>query len=210
MRKLAAMFLAFCGLWIASCQRDGSGVTPESSAFESVAATAARYSVMTDSVTVGKCRGKLTEVAVADLSAVIAGYISTTYPGSTIKVAAKDDDGKVVVALVLADGSAKGLLFNADGTFKQEMKQHEHKGKIAKIEVSALPAPITSYITASYTSAVIKAAGKNADGEYFVAITVDGKIKVLLFKADGTFSKELEKPAFPPAKPGRPGKGGKQ
>jgi len=197
MKKLGFLLVMLSGVWFASCQKEGSDLSPADEALEIesvVTASAARYAVSTDSVTLGKCKGKLTEVATADLSAVTTGYISTTYAGSTIVYAAKDEAGKVVVAIKLADGTLKGLLFNADGTFKEELKQHPKKAKLTKIEVSELPVTITSYITSGYAGAVIKQAGKNAEGVYFVGILIDSKIKVLLFNADGTFSKELEKP----------------
>jgi hypothetical protein len=211
MKKMIAMVVALAGLWIVGCQKDNSGVTPsvESTTLESVVSAAARYSVTTDSVTVGKCKGKLTEIAAADLSTAISAYINSTYAGATVKFAAKDAEGKVIVAIVLTDGTVKGLLFNADGTFNAELKQHAAKAKLTKIEASALPAAITSYISTTYAGAEIKQAGKNAAGEYFVGILVDSKIKVLLFKADGTFNKELEKPEFAPGHPGKPGNGGK-
>ena len=195
------MLVVLSGVWFVSCQKDSSDSTVSpvdefSDIDDVVSATAARYAVSTDSVTVGKCKGKLTEVAVADLSAIITNYISTTYTGSTVTYAAKDESGKVVVAVTLADGTLKGLLFNADGTFKEEVKGHLNKAKLTTVEISALPAAITTYISANYATAEIKKAGTNTDGEYFVAILIDSKVKVLLFSADSTFSKELEKPAM--------------
>ncbi|KAA6439976.1 hypothetical protein FEM33_09750 [Dyadobacter flavalbus] len=195
MKRISLLLVVLAGIWFSSCQKDGSAVDPavESVDFESVVSTAARYSVSTDSVTAGKCKGKLTEVATADLPAAVTSYITATYAGSEIKYAAKDQSGKIIVALTLADGTAKGLLFNADGTFQEELKQHAHKASLTKIDVSALPAAITAYITANYAGSTVSAAATNADGAYFVAITADNVIKVLLFNADGTFSKELEK-----------------
>jgi len=199
MKKLVFILVCLSGVWFTSCQKDSdsSTVTPVeevSDVADVVSNTAARYAVSTDSVTIGKCKGKLTEVATADLSTAITTYISTTFAGSTIKYAAKDEAGKTVVAITLGDGTLKGLLFNADGTFKEELKQHAKKAKLTKVEVSALPAAVTVYIANTYAGAEIKTAGTNAAGEFFVAILIDSKIKVLLFNADGTFSKELEKP----------------
>jgi hypothetical protein len=197
MKKISLLLLVLTSVWFAACQKDdvaSPDAVEESADFESVVESAARYSVATDSVTIGKCKGKLTEVAVADLAATITSYISTTYPGSEIKYAAKDQSGKVVVAITLADGTVKGLLFNADGTFKEELKQHEHKAKLTKIEITALPSAITNYITTSYAGATIKLAGTNDAGEYFVGILLDDKVKILLFNADGSFNKELEAP----------------
>lgn len=208
MRKLIAVFLTLTGVWLASCQKDSSGLSPaeESTEFENVTAAAARYAVATDSVTVKKCKGKLTEVATADLSAEVTGYIASAYAGATVKFAAKDAEGKVIVAITLADGTVKGLLFNADGTFNTELKEHPRKAKLVKVEITALPSAITTYISANYAGAEVKQAGMNGDGEYFIGISADGKGKVLLFNADGSFKSELEKPALHPGKPGKPGK----
>ena len=195
MKRVSLLLVVLAGIWFSACQKDNTGVDPavETADFESVVSTAARYSVATDSVTVGKCKGKLTEMATADLPATVTDYITATYAGSEIKFAAKDQSGKIIVAITLADGTAKGLLFNADGTFAEELKQHAHKAKLTKIEVSALPAATTAYITANYAGSTISTAATNADGAYFVAITTNDVVKVLLFNADGTFSKELEK-----------------
>jgi hypothetical protein len=204
MKRMIVVLLSCVGLWVTGCKNDGMMPTTDATELASVAGAAARYSATTDSVTVGRCKGKLTEIAVADLPAAVASYINTNYAGATVKFAAADAGGKVVVAIVLTDGTAKGLLFDADGAFNSELKRHAHKAKLTKVEISALPAAVTTYISTSYAGAEIKQAGTNADGEYFVGILSDGKIKVLLFKADGTFNKELEKPAFAPGKPGKP------
>ena len=68
-------------------------------------------------------RGKFTAVAVADLPAAITTYITTTYAGSTIKDAAKNAEGQFVVVVKTSDGKPVALLFEADGTFKQVLKQ---------------------------------------------------------------------------------------
>jgi len=190
------LLVLLAGIWFVACQKNNGTLDPqgEASDLETVIESAARYGILTDSVTIGKCKGKLTEVATADLPVAVTDYINANYAGSEIKYAAKDQSGKIVVALTLTDGTAKGLLFNADGTFKEELAQHAHKAKLTKVEISTLPASVTSYITSNYANADIKLAATNDAGEYFVAITVDNSVKILLFNADGTFSKELEKP----------------
>jgi len=199
MKQMVLLLVASVGFWFVSCQKDSSDMSPSADtddvSLETVANTAARFSLEADSVTTHTCKGKLTEVAVADLSAVITNYISTTYPGSTLKFAAKDESGKVVVSILLADGTPKGVIFNADGSFKAELKSHAKRAKLTEVAIANLPATITGYITTNYAGAEIKKAGNNADGQYFVGIVLDGKVKVLLFNADGTFNKELEKPA---------------
>jgi len=205
MRRVVLLLVASVGMWMVSCSKDNSGVNPATDAssdavsLETISTTAARFSVESDSVTMHVCKGKLTEVAVADLSPVITAYISTTYPSSTIKYAAADQSGKTVVSILLADGTTpKGLIFNADGTFKEELTRVAHKAKLTEVAVADLPAAVTSYITTTYAGAEIKKAGTNADGQYFVGIIIDSKVKILLFNADGTINKELEKPVKGP------------
>ncbi|OIN56408.1 PepSY-like domain-containing protein [Arsenicibacter rosenii] len=67
-------------------------------------------------------RGKLTEVAAADLPAAITTYITTNYAGATVKKAGKLSDGQYVVSIKPASGNPVDLLFAADGTFKQVLK----------------------------------------------------------------------------------------
>ena len=57
--------------------------------------------------------------------------------------------------------------------------------------VADLPATITSYISTNYAGATIKEAGKTTMGTYLVGIEVNSIFKLLVFKADGTFEKEL-------------------
>lgn len=161
---------------------------------DAVMTAAARYAVAEDTAAAKKCRGKLTEVAVADLSQPVTAYISTTYTGSEVKYAAKDEAGMVIVAVKLADGSVVGLLFNADGSFKQELKPHLRKAKLTKIEISAMPAAVTTYVTSTYAGYTIVQAAQNGDGQYVVGAKLNDKIVVLLFNADGTFNKELTRP----------------
>ena len=199
MKRMVLLLIASVGFWFVSCQKDNSDMSPamdtDDVSLETVANSAARFSLEADSVTTRTCKGKLTEVAVADLSTVITGYISATYPSSTLKFAAKDESGKIVVSILLADGTPKGLIFNADGSFSAELKGHAKRAKLTEVAVANLAATITGYITTNYAGAEIKKAGTNADGQYFVGIVLDSRVKVLLFNADGTFNKELEKTA---------------
>lgn len=65
------------------------------------------------------------------------------------------------------------------------------------VETATLPAAVTTYITTNYAGATIKEALKDEKGNFVVAITVNSSLKLLLFKADGTFVKVAE------GKPGR-------
>ncbi len=65
------------------------------------------------------------------------------------------------------------------------------RDSLTKIEVSALPATVTSFISTSYTGATINYAAKDDAGNFLVAITQNSARKALLFNADGTFNREL-------------------
>jgi hypothetical protein len=118
---------------------------------------------------------------------------------------------KWLIGLKLADGTHKGLLFNADGTFNKALEKYHKGAKLTKVEVSALPAAITSYTASTYADYTIKAAGTNEAGEYFLVIAkttgteeeIKASRKVLQFNADGTFKQETTPPAHPDGPKGK-------
>ena len=205
MKKSLFLVFALVGLFLASCNReDITANTISDDLTEVVQLSAARSAATTDTVTKQKCKGNLTVIAAADLPAAVSTYISANYAGSEVQFAGKDASGQIVVGLKLADGTHKGLLFNADGTFNKALEKYPKGAKLTKVEVSALPAAITAY-AAKYAGYTVKAAGKNDAGEYFVVIEkttgTDAEIKasrkVLQFNADGTFKQETTPPSHP-------------
>ncbi len=78
------------------------------------------------------------------------------------------------------------------------------------IEISALPATITSAISSSYAGATIERAGKDKDGNYVVLIVQNNQPKGLLFDASGKFLKELPPPPQGGPQMGGPQQGGPQ
>lgn len=147
------------------------------------------------------CRSNITRITTTDLPATITSAISASYAGATVDYAAKDDAGNFLVALT-QNSARKTLLFNADGTFNKELalrdgpRGHGGFGKrrdsLTQVAVTALPAGITSYVTANYAGSTINAAGKDATRGYIVMLTLaDGARKTLLFNTDGTFTQEV-------------------
>ncbi len=194
MKLTAFMIASLLGVFILGCQKDNLSPVNDT-AFEAVTLSAARYSAEDDPTTKMKCKGKLTELAAANIPAAVSGYISTHYEGATLKFAAKDQSGNVVVGLTLADGTHKGLLFDSAGTFKEELKQYKKHAKLTEVAVANLDPVIVIYIANNYPLAKMKHAGTNEAGEYFVMLAGgDKKPVVLLFKADKTFNKVLDKP----------------
>ncbi len=144
----------------------------------------------------------LTKVEVSALSATITNYIAANYAGSTVTEAAKASNGTFVVMIIVST-SRKVLQFNADGTFKMELSFKDGKGfgshggpggrNTTPISVTALPAAVTTYITANYAGATITGAVQGPNGGYLVLISVNSTPKALEFDANGTFSKEVVK-----------------
>lgn len=136
---------------------------------------------------------KLTQIEISSLPVVITNYISTNYVGSSIKHAGKSDStGSYLVHIVKADSTHLGLKFDAAGAFVSELVK---PAKGTHIEVSALPAGITSYITSTYAGATVKHAMIDANGAYKVLIEKSDATKLGLgFAADGTFTGELTLP----------------
>ncbi|MFN3849725.1 MAG: PepSY-like domain-containing protein [Spirosomataceae bacterium] len=68
---------------------------------------------------------------------------------------------------------------------------HKKKCNLTEIEVSALPAAVTAYISTTYVGSTINKAGKTDDGLFVVSVTkADGTKVGLVFNADGTFKAE--------------------
>ena len=193
MKITVFLVASFLGVLMMSCQKDNLDPATNTD-FASVILSAARYSVEADSTTKMHCKGKITELAEADIPATVTAYIATNYDGATLKFAGTDASGNVVVGLTLADGTHKGLLFDSAGNFVQELSRYKEHARLTEVAVADLPAAVSGYVTANYPDATIRHAGKNDAGEYFVMLSTADKPVVLLFNADGTFNSILEKP----------------
>ncbi|MBO0936189.1 PepSY-like domain-containing protein [Fibrella sp. HMF5335] len=190
MKKLQLLvFTALFGMALWGCNT-GSNVTPDATL------SAAR---LTGDTTGFHCRDSLTKIAVTALPAAVTAYITATYAGSTVDYAAKDDKGNFLVAISTTT-TRNLLLFNADGTFNKELQLRGGHGghgfgrkrdSLTVVAVSALPAAITTYITANYAGATVDLAATDANRGYLVMITQNSQRKTLLFNLDGTFSQEI-------------------
>jgi hypothetical protein len=68
--------------------------------------------------------------------------------------------------------------------------------KLTPLAVDSLPAAIKDYLSANYSGAVLKKAGVDSVGNYYVGVLLtDSTRKGLLFDASGTFVAELKLPA---------------
>ncbi|MFT5886489.1 MAG: hypothetical protein ACI9IP_002957 [Arcticibacterium sp.] len=146
-------------------------------------------------------RPQLTEVTIGDLSSTITDYINTNYAGSSIDKAGTDAEGNFIVGITQADESHKGLLFDAAGTFQNELEGRKggKKGgkgdrpQLTEVTVADLSSTITDYINTNYADATIDKAGTDAEGNFIIGLSLsDETQKRLLFEATGIFQKELE------------------
>jgi hypothetical protein len=194
MKKILFLFAVVSGFFLTSC--NNQEIAPDSidDVLASVEASAARTAAVNDTVTKGKCKGKLTSIEIASLPATITTYINTNYAGSTIKFAGKDEKGQIVVGVSL-NSVETGLLFDANGVFVQALTHYGKKAKLTEVDITTLPASVGAYVTANYAGYTVKKAGKDADGNLLVGIKNDTTHKVLKFDSTGKFVEEL---AIPP------------
>ena len=194
MKKVLFLLTAVSGLFLASC--NNQEVAPDSidDVLASVEASAARTAAVNDTVTKGKCKGKLTSVEIASLPATITSYVNKNYAGSTIKFAGKDEKGQIVVGVFLSNVET-GLLFDANGIFVQALTHYGKKAKLTEVDITTLPASVGTYVTANYAGYTVKKAGKDADGNLLVGLKNEANHKVLKFNSAGKFVEEL---AIPP------------
>ena len=194
MKKVLFLLTAVTGLFLASC--NNQEVAPDSidDVLASVEASAARTAAVNDTVTKGKCKGKLTSVEIASLPATITSYVNKNYAGSTIKFAGKDEKGQIVVGVFLSNVET-GLLFDANGMFVQALTHYGKKAKLMEVDIATLPASVGTYVTANYAGFTVKKAGKDADGNLLVGLKNEANHKVLKFNSAGKFVEEL---AIPP------------
>ena len=205
MKKLLFLLTIVSGFFLTSCKnQDATPSTTLDQVFASMQASAARTAAVNDTITKGKCKGKLTSINVATLPSTIITYINTNYAGAIIKFAGKDDKGQTVVGLSVGTVET-GLLFDATGKFVQKLENYHNKAKLTEVAVTALPAAVTAYITKNYAGYTIKKAGKDADGNLLIGLDNGTGHKVLKFDSAGNFKEELQ---IPPHEKGKGEHGG--
>ena len=193
MKKILFLLTAISGLFLASCNQQDINADNSDDVFSAIEASAARTAAVNDTVTKGKCKGKLTSVDIATLPATITTYINANYAGSTIKFAGKDEKGQYVVGVSL-NSVETGLLFDANGVFVQTLTHYGKKAKLTEVAVADLPASVGTYVTANYAGYTIKKAGKDADGNLIVGLSDGTNHKALKFDSAGVFKEELQIP----------------
>lgn len=193
MKKVLFLLTAISGLFLASCNQQDVNADNSDDVFASIEASAARTAAVNDTVTKGKCKGKLTSVDIATLPATITTYINANYAGSTVKFAGKDEKGQYVVGVSL-NSVETGLLFDANGAFVQALAHYGKKAKLTEVAVADLPASVGTYVTANYAGYTIKKAGKDTDGNLIVGLSDGTNHKALKFDSAGVFKEELQIP----------------
>ena len=201
---LCLMAMSLAGLY--SCNSTSSTVDPtETDELLGAARIGAQAS--------GQLSGSaITPVSTSALPAAVKTYIASNYAGYTVDKAAKGSDGSFLVVIENAAKEHKALLFDANGSFKQEValmqgpgrpgtkgKPGNHGGPCERgpksftaIDVASLPANVTSYVTSKYASSTISGAAQNAEKLYVVFVKTTATTRVLLeFNADGTFKQEI-------------------
>jgi hypothetical protein len=154
-KQLLLLLMAVFGLYMVACQSQDA--TPSSDGdLEAIQVSAARTAA--DSTTKTKCKGKLTPIDSTALPSKVISYITTNYAGAQVKFAATDSLGQYVVGISL-NSTHTGLLFDASGNFIQIIEKYGKKAKLTAVDITTLPASVTSYVTTNYSGYTIKKQG---------------------------------------------------
>ncbi len=159
---------------------------------------------------VGTCdyNHHLDSVAVANLPSAITSYLDSTYSGYTMVKAFTDNDQAQAVTgyvvIINYNNTPVGLKFDASGSFVKVLEQREgrdlrgrgwHHGgcfddrdgmQRDTVDLSSLPASITTYFASDYPQDTLVKAYKNSDSTYII-FSVNNGVYATTFTADGTF-----------------------
>lgn len=147
-----------------------------------------------------------TPVKLADLCQGAKDYVATNYVGYEIKKALKRDSSGVITFIVLVEKDTLhvALIFDANCNFVSIAPlpighgngggHGKGKGHGTVVDLTTIPASVTSFLATSYTGFTISKAvyvdGKGTP-RYIVEITDGTNKKVLVFDANWAFVKEL-------------------
>lgn len=123
---------------------------------------------------IGYIKQQLSNMKNLIVAGLIALFSATLWSCNQNEVGSVDADSALTAARLTSDTT---------GFFCRD--------SLTRIEVSALPATVTNFVSTSYAGATINYAAKDDAGNFLVAITQNSTRKTLLFNADGTFNREL-------------------
>lgn len=200
-----------------SCSKELSGTSSTASSGSSTASSASATIAVavdssgTDSVyIIQRCDpGYFRDsVAASALPAGIVSYLDSNYAGYVFQSAfeVKDSAGTIggYVVIVSYNGKPVGLLFDANGNFKQVLEQRErgdlegdgwhHGGRFDNrdrshhdtLALSALPASVISYMSSNYPNDTLVKAYQDRDSS-IVVISKDDGLFANIFSASGEF-----------------------
>ncbi len=200
LRKVAILFIAT--LIFASCQKEEFAPfttieNDEQIEFLILASEESDTEINEDSTVdqTGKHRkcGRITEVDIESLPAVIITFLDSAYVDNVINKAGQFQSGYFAVFITKADETKAIITFDSTGVFVKE-KSLTKERRYTKIDASDLPAISQTYIDDNYSTAtIIKALQKNT-GEYKVVLKLadEAGYTVLTFDSDGAFVKAME------------------
>jgi hypothetical protein len=128
-------------------------------------------------------------IALSALPASVLTYFQTTYSTDTItKVFRVHQNGYLVLSV---NNGVYATAFDPTGLFFKRIKLHAREGKSTVVEAAALPAAITTYLTATYPGYVFNKAFRiAANGTlkgYVILIDANSTRYGIAFDAQGNF-----------------------
>jgi hypothetical protein len=132
-------------------------------------------------------------IAIASLPASVISYFSENYPNDTLLRAYLNIDSSYLV--ISADNGLFANLFSSTGTFVKRVSLQAPSPVIVSVGSDALPAGITSYLSATYPDYVFEKAYSFSNGStlegYIVVIDANSTKYAVQFDASGTFMAAL-------------------
>lgn len=128
-------------------------------------------------------------IALSALPTAIKTYMTTTYPTDTLKHAMVNRDSSYVV--ISADNGVFATEFSKTGTFIQRVQIYPHVVSVTTLTQAALPASVSSYLTATYPAYVFDNAFQlklnGTVNGYLVVINANSTKYLVLFNGSGAF-----------------------
>jgi len=130
-------------------------------------------------------------IALTALPTSILTYITTNYPTDTLKHAMVNKDSSYVV--ISADNGVFATEFSKTGAFINRVQIYPHVVKVTTLTQAALPAPVSSYLMATYPAYVFDNAFQlklnGTISGYLVVIDANSTKYLLVFNGNGGFER---------------------
>ena len=193
-----------------SCKKESSGTASAATSSDYITIASNDSTAGTDSVQVvqpcglGYQRDSLAESA---LPASVTAYLDSSYSGyafgKAFTIVSSTGSNAGYVVIIYYNGKPVALQFDADGNLEKVLKLRDGPGGGRQhfphrdghlqdsVSLSDLPAAITSYFSASYSSDTLLRAYTTHDGSY-VVLSKNNSLLATVFTSSGVYVKRVQ------------------